>query len=312
MRFACIALLVVYIISSLVWNLPVCHFHILAYHMKLKFFSMDHSHIDCSGALKSVGIGTKTRLHFMQSFIVQMDVFVCVLCLCEECSCLAPSLIDRSLISFRCCVTVGRVFLFAFDAWGCRCGGGYNCGGCFQHGCIILMHALHVPANVHFLLGTIHTKWTLKLWIFAAFPFLMVAQWRFQFIHTATIGGRARVATTRLLTTTIRWSIGIAAVRRTTIMSRLHEWNERKIGFFFFGFKFITNIGGRMTIFAEFVRFYFIFLCCLTLKTYQDWMKCAISIRNMSSWDINLISLLLFQLTTLSQARFGANFTYGR
>lgn len=40
----------------------------------------------------------------------------------------------------------------------------------------VLVHALQVASDVHLLLGTIRTEWTLELRFFATFPFLVVAQ----------------------------------------------------------------------------------------------------------------------------------------
>lgn len=239
---------------------------------------MHYSHTAYPGNSQiGLELAQKTGLHCLQSYIVQiLDVFVC-----EACICLAPSSsIDWSLISFGRCITVGRVVLFTFNAAGCSCCGGYNCGGCFQHGCIIFMHALHMPADVHLLFGSVHTKWTLKLWIFATLPFLMIAQWWFQFIDTAAIGSRTCVATAWLLTATIRWGICIAAVRRATIMCWLHEWNEKKC----FGFKFIMMCtviwkNDHFNFFAEFswIKLYFIlFFMLLDIENYQVGMKCAV------------------------------------
>lgn len=65
----------------------------------------------------------------------------------------------------------------------------------------LLVHTLQVSIDVHFLFRLVHTKRTRELWLFAALPFLMVAQRRFQFIESTAFG-------TRIALSIFRFAIG--------------------------------------------------------------------------------------------------------
>lgn len=59
------------------------------------------------------------------------------------------------------------------------------------------VHAFKMPIDVHLLLGLVHTERTRELWLFAALPFLMVSQRRFQLIKSAAFGTRVTLAVLR-------------------------------------------------------------------------------------------------------------------
>lgn len=80
---------------------------------------------------------------------------------------------------------------------------------------LLLVHALHVPTNVHLLLGTVHTERTLELRILAALPFQVVAQRRLEFVHATAFGTRKSVqrATEVVDRMVVAWGAGAAAAK---------------------------------------------------------------------------------------------------
>lgn len=164
-------------------------------------------------------------LRIVEEFVKPFDTFAVLMCKIEEWSVFSFQLLNSAhfrlyLFFVRGCIAIGRILFLTLDTSCSGCSGGYNgSSSCFQHGRIIFVHAFHVPANVHLLFGTVHTKWTLELRIFAAFPFLMVSQWWFQFVDTSTIGCRTHISTAALFITTTRRCIRITIA----IMSRLQK-----------------------------------------------------------------------------------------
>jgi hypothetical protein len=95
-----------------------------------------------------------------------------------------------------------------------------------------LVHPLHVAADVHLLLGPVHTVRALELRILAALPLLVVAQRRLQLVRPATVGtgepiasvvvhGRGRFAA--VVVDRIDGEVTRKHERRATLTHRRHQ-----------------------------------------------------------------------------------------